>query len=167
MVSGPEDDFASFLDFGDLNFSGFGDGSVSGTPQASGDGADGSAMDMSMEGGGNAATGMISHPGIQQNTTPLANPMNGFQEAFTGLGSPVPFIARQQSHQQAQAQMQMQQQARYYGHSAVPPTPNSLELHGSHPEYFNPADRQQQIMFEHYRRHYNEQVRESGVDESR
>ena len=159
MVSAPEDDFSSFLDFGDLNFSAFGDGSVGGTPQASGGGGDGGAMDMSMEGAGTAVAAMISHSGAQHNS--LTNPMNGFQEAFAGIGSPVPFIARQQNQQQ-QAQMQMQQQSRYYGHNAVPPTPNSLELHGSHPDYFNPADRQQQLMFEHYRRQQNEQVR--GLD---
>ncbi len=163
MVSGPDDDFASFLDFGDLNFSAFGDGSVGGTPQASGVGGDGGAMDMSMEGVGNTAAGTISHPGIQQNS--LANSMNVFQETFAGLGSPVPFMTRQQSQQQ-QAQMQMQHQSSYYGHNAVPPTPNSLELHGGHPEYFNPADRQQQLMFEHYRRHQNEQVRGPKLEEA-
>ena len=155
MVSGSEDDFASFLDFGDLNFPVFGDSSVGGTPQASGGSGDGGAMDMSMEGAEAAAPGMISHPGVEQSS--IENPMNGFQETFPGMNSPTPFMTRQQSQQQA-AHLQMQQHPRYYGHNAVPPTPNSLEMHGNQSDYYNPADRQQQLMYEHYRRHQNEQV---------
>ena len=164
MVSGPEDDFASFLDFGDLNFPTFSDGSASGTPQPSGSSGDAGAMDMPMENTGATAAGMISHPGIEQ--TPLDNSMDGFQDHFPGLNSPVPFMTSQQDQQQ-QARLQMQQQSRYYGHNAVPPTPNSLEMHGNHSEYYNTADRQQQLMYEHYRRHQHEQVKGIISDGSR
>ena len=161
MVSGPEDDFANFLDFGDLSFSNFSDNGA-GTPQANGvspglQHGDAGPMDMSMEGAASAA-GLMAHSGAtQQDAIPHA--MNGFQEPFPDMTSPAEYMSRQHSQQH----MQMQQHPRYYGHNAVPPTPNSLEMHGAHPEYYNPADRQQQLMYEHYRRHQNEQVRGLGI----
>lgn len=156
LVSGPEDDFANFLDFGDLNFSTFGDGSVEGTPQVNGTSGDAGPMDTSLEGAGNGEVEMMSHPAIQQN--PMAHSMHAFQEAFPEMSSPVELLSRQHSQHHQQALIHMQQHPRYYGHNAVPPTPNGLEMHGNHPEYYNPADRQQQLMYEHYRRHQNEQM---------
>ena len=173
MVSGPEDDFTNFLDFSDLNFSAFGDSSVGSTPQANGGNGDTGAMDTTMEGAGLAAAAMMSHAGIQHNA--MTHSLNGFQETLPDMTPPAEFLShqqhnrpQQQQHHQANQQQQQQnhlhlqqqqQQSRYYGHTSVPPTPNSLEMHGGQSEYYNPAERQQQLMYEHYRRHQNDQVR--------
>ena len=176
LVSGPEDDFTNFLDFSDLNFSAFGDGSVGGgTPQASGAGdGDAGVMDLVSEGAGIPVAGMMSHAGIQRNA--MAHSINGFQESLPDMTSSADFLIhqqhrrqqqQQQHHQQQQQQhqshLQLQQQPRYYGHDTVPPTPNSLEMHGGHSEYYNPTDRQQQLMYEHYRRHQIDQVRRGST----
>lgn len=163
MVSGPEDEFASFLDFGDLNFAAFGDGTnapVNGTagPLQPQDGG-ANVMDTNMEG---TPTGPILGAGMPQMQEPAQmNGMTGFEGAMPDVDISSDFLDGQQPrHAQRHPQMQ---QPRYYGHNPVPPTPNSLEMHGSHGEYYQShVDRQQQLMYEHYRRHHqNDQVRSS------
>ena len=49
--------------------------------------------------------------------------------------------------------------AQFYGHGGVPPTPNSMEMHGMH-RHFSTVDPQHtQAMFEAYQRKQQEQVR--------
>lgn len=154
MVSAPEDDFASFLDFGDINFSAF-----DGIPEPDADlqqqhGA--GAMDTSMEG----PTGILGlehgqmlHQIGQHSAAPA---LSGFQSS----SEPFPDLALQSElfeHQQRQ-QIHMQNQ-RYHAQHAVPPTPNSLEMHGGHAQYYRAATDHQQIhMYDHYRRSHKDQV---------
>ena len=154
MVSGPEDDFANFLDFTDLGFGGYDAVDL----QQNGAGA----MDTSME----DAAGMLGldQGHIQQPPPPPpsmdqrnhATPMNGFHgstESFAELAM------QQDLYDQQQQQIHMQNQ-RYHGQNVVPPTPNSLEMHGGHAQYYrNPADHQQLHIYDHYRRSQKDQVR--------
>ena len=151
-----EDDF-NFLDFGDLGFSCYGAVDL----QQNGAGA----MDTSMEG----ATGMLGleqgHMQLQQEEPPPmdhqnhANPINDFPastESFPGLTMQQDLFDHQQ---QQQLHMQHQQ---YHGQNVVPPTPNSLEIHGGHAQYYRtPADHQQLQIYEHYKRSQKDQVRAS------
>lgn len=184
LVSAPEDEFASFLDFGNLDFSAYSDGS--GTPQAGANGAShgGDADDLlngSAEGGQGGLHGAIMGtdldgvptPGMMSNHIGAMQP--GAMEIMSGFGPnqfpdlntmPADYLGQQQQQQQAQQMHSLQHTPRYYGHNAVPPTPNSLEIHGSHSAdyYHHHADRTQAIMYEHYRRHQNEQVGLLGSD---
>lgn len=86
-----------------------------------------------------------------------------FPEAFSDLDPANTFLTggrrQQQQQQQAPPGHPQTHLPRFYGHNPVPPTPNSLEMHGSQAEFYqNHADRQHQLMYEHYRRHQNEQV---------
>ena len=156
IVSGPEDEFANFLDFTDLGFGGY-DG-IDLQPNGAG------AMDTSMEG---AATILGLDQGqmqLQQEQPPPmdqrnhATPMNGFHgstESFSDLAMQQDLFDQQQQQQQ---QLHMQNQ-RYQGPNVVPPTPSSLEMHGGHAQYYpNPADHQQVHMYDHYRRNQKDQV---------
>ena len=154
MVSGPEDEFANFLDFTDLGFGGY-DG-VDLQQNGAGD------MDTSMEG----AAGMLGlgqeHMQLQQEQPPPmdqpnhSTPINGFH----GSTESFPDLIMQQElfDQQQQQQLHMQHQ-RYHGPNVVPPTPNSLEIHGGHAQYYRtPADHQQLHMYDHYRQNQKDQV---------
>lgn len=149
--SGPEDEFASLFDFTDLGFGGYDAVDL----QQNGAGA----MDTSMEG----AAGMLGleQGHIQQQQPPMdqrthATPLNGFH----GSTESFPDLAMQQDlfDQQQQQQLHMQNQ-RYPGQNVVPPTPNSLEMHGGHAQFYRtPADHQQLHMYDHYRRNQKDQV---------
>ena len=157
IVSGPEDEFANFLDFTDLAFAGY-DG-IDLQPNGAG------AMDTSMEG---AATMLGLDHGqmqLQQEQPPLpmdqqnhATPMNGFHastEPFSDLAMQQDILDQQQQQQQ---QLHMQNQ-RYRGPNVVPPTPSSMEMHGGHAQYYpTAADHQQIHMYDHYRRNQKDQV---------
>ena len=147
----PEDEFANFLDFTDLGFAGYDAVDL----QQHGAGA----MDTSME----DAAGMLALDQAQMQQQPPsmdqrnhATPMNG----FNGSTESFPDLAMQQDlfDQQQQHQLHVQNQ-RYHGPNVVPPTPNSLELHGGHAQYYRTqADHQQLQMYDHYRRHQKDQV---------
>ncbi|KAL9075913.1 MAG: hypothetical protein Q9161_001307 [Pseudevernia consocians] len=149
--SGTEDEFANLFDFSDLGFGGY--DAVDLQQNEAG------AMDTSMEG----AAGMLGleQGHIQQQQPPMdqrnhTTPLNGFHgstESFQDL-------AMQQDlfDQQQQQQLHMQNQ-RYHGQNVVPPTPNSLEMHGGHAQYYRtPADHQQLHIYDHYRRTQKDQM---------
>ena len=154
IVSGPEDAFADFLDFTDLGFGGFDGVDL----QQNGAGA----MDTSMEG----AAGMLGleqgqmqlqqeqpPPMDQQNHVPSLNGFHGSTESFQD-------IAMQQDpfDQQQQQQLHIQNQ-RYHGPNVVPPTPNSLEMHGGQAQYYRtPLDHHQMHVYDPYRRNQKDQV---------
>ncbi|KAK3178739.1 hypothetical protein OEA41_000876 [Lepraria neglecta] len=153
MVSGPEDEFANFLDFGDLNFSAF-DGIPQSDAELQQNGV--GAMDTSMEdtaGMLGLEQGQMQHQMGQQNHSA---PMNGFH----GSTDSFPDLAMQSElfDQQQQQQLHMQNQ-RYHGQNVVPPTPNSMELHGGHAQYYRtPADHPQLHMYDHYRRQKDQMI---------
>ena len=154
MVSGPEEDFSTFLEFGDLQltFPGFDGGSQNrGEVQE-----DAGAMDTATE---NSAVMMGLDDGRMQQhleqPTSMAT-MNGFNAAqtFPDMGMQAEFLDQ---HSQPHFSMQGQQ---YHGQHIVPPTPRSIEIHGDQARYSHqPVDPQAQAMYEHYRRKQKDQVR--------
>ena len=156
MVSGPEEDFSNFLEFGDLQlaFPGF-DGAPQNCAEAR---EDGGAMDTSTE---NPAGMMgLENEQMQQ---PLEQPttmatINGFHasaQPFPDMGMQAEFLEQQpQPHYVMQGQQ-------YHGQHIVPPTPRSIEMHGDPTRYSQqPVDSQAQAMYEHYRRKQKDQVSE-------
>ncbi|KAM0796164.1 helix-loop-helix DNA-binding domain-containing protein [Usnea florida] len=60
--------------------------------------------------------------------------------------------------QQQQQQLHLHNQ-QYHGQNVVPPTPNSLEMHGGHAQYYRtPIDHQQLHMYDPYRRSQKDQM---------
>jgi hypothetical protein len=155
MVSGPEDEFANFLDFGDLNFATF-----DGIPHSDAELQQNSAgaMDTSMEGTAGMLgleQGQMQHQIGQHHPTPM-NGFHGSTDSFPDLAIQSELFEQQQQQQQ----LHMQDQ-RYHGQNVIPPTPNSMDMHGAHAQYYRtPADHPQLHMYDHYRRQ-KDQVRSS------
>ncbi|KAL9099157.1 MAG: hypothetical protein Q9163_005306 [Psora crenata] len=153
MISNPDDEFSSFLDFGELNFSAFDSAAtteaIDSALQQDGEGP----MDTMMAGSGGLFGLEQAHLEQQQQADVSAQiPAIGefYQEPFD--------IEAQLFHQQRQRQIQLQQH-RYRAPNVVPPTPNSIEMHGGQVHYYQPRmDQQQQQMYEQYRRHQKDQV---------
>ena len=157
MVSAPGEDFTDLFDLGDFNFPTF-----DGIPQNDADlqqQQDGAgAMDTSMQ----DPVGMLGlehgnlHQEVGQQSAPPS--MNGFQ----GSTESFPDLALQSElfdqHHRRHIQMQNQH---YPGQHVIPPTPNSLEMHAGHPQYYGtPADQQQLHLYHQLRRnHQKDQVR--------
>lgn len=149
MISAQEDEFADFVDFGDIDFSAFQDIPPGDTDlQHNGAGA----MDTSMD--GNVGTFGLEQGHLQQHQTkphhsqaPLMNGFHGSTDSFPDLAMQSETFEQQQQHQ---IHMQAQQ---YHGQNAVPPTPNSMEMHGAHSHYYRtPMDQAQLHMYDQYRR---------------
>ena len=141
MVSGPEDEFANFLDFAELNFSSFDPLSQTEAELQNGVGA----MDTSMEGAGmlGLEQGQMHHHIGQPIHETQINGFHGSSESFPDL---------MQSELYEQQQLHLQNQ-RYHARNVVPPTPTSMELHGAHAQYYHtPIDHQQLHIYDHYRR---------------
>ena len=166
------DDF-SFLELPDLNLdfpaldeaapSASGEASLHATPQL--------------------ANGQPQRPSVSQSGTQegllagLKDGVNGLSHRMEGVEVPTPVgraSAAQQKQSDAQLLAQYRQQppqhppsyhaqaaAHFYGPGRVPPTPNSMEMHGMH-RHFSVADHQQaQALYEAYSRKQQEQVRTS------
>lgn len=77
-------------------------------------------------------------------------------ESIVELDAQIQFLQHQRQQQQ-QRQIQ-DQQRNYYAHNRiVPPTPNSLEMHGSQPQFYPQSDPQHQAMFDRYQMQVKEQ----------
>ena len=154
-MPGPQDEFANFLDFADLDFTGYDTVDL----QQNGAGA----MDTSIEGSAGMLGLESGHMPQQQQQQPSpmdqrnhATPMNG----YNGSTESFPDLAMQQDpfDQQQQQQLHLHNQ-QYHGQNVVPPTPNSLEMHGGHAQYYRtPIDHQQLHMYDPYRRSQKDQV---------
>lgn len=157
MVSGPEDDFASFLEFSDLqlNFPAF-DGNVH---QDAGEMQQEtvSTMDARMDNG----VGMMGNVQQQQidphlmPSTPMAglSSIDGSNESLMDLN-----MQAQMHRQRQQQQYQQQAQSHYQRQGMVPPTPNSIEMHGRSHYYPQMDHAQAQAVYEHYARKQQDQV---------
>ena len=145
MVSGPDEDFANFLEFGDLqlSFPSFDNVPQNGV-QVQRD-AD-VAMDTPMEN----ATEM---PGYGESHGPPQ--LNGYG-ANQGQLLDIQVSAEHfNQHPQAYAKGGPQ-----YVHGMIPPTPNSIEMQGGHPGYYQMPAHQQAHLYEYYQQSQRDQVRE-------
>ncbi|MCJ1409157.1 hypothetical protein MMC19_003235 [Ptychographa xylographoides] len=155
MVSAPEDDFSSFLDFNDLqlNFSTFDGASPEGE---SGRQGLGHGIDAEMENG----VGMMVmkdgdlqqqiDPSLASMPTALPEPqdVHSSSESLLDMNMQVQLFHQQQLHYHQQLRME----ALYHQRPGmVPPTPTSLEIHGQ-PRSYPQMDPTQRAMYEHYAR---------------
>ncbi|KAH6671394.1 helix-loop-helix DNA-binding domain-containing protein [Halenospora varia] len=169
-----QDDFDQFLDMGTLQFD-FQDFNAQQVQQAAQlmQQNDPSSMDQSgMDNGGvmghdttmqehmPSMTTAASHPSILG--APISHEHSS-SESLVELDAQIQYLQqqrnqKQQQHQQQQQQRQMQEQQRNYYAQArmIPPTPNSMELHGAS-QFYTQSDPQQQAMFERYRMQMKDQ----------
>lgn len=149
MVSGPEEEFASFLEFGDLQLS---------FPPFEGAVQDGS--ELQQEPGGAIDTPMGNEAGVleledghnhqemnQRNPLRFVGGYQGSTESFHEIHMPTELF---NPHQQPQLQMHG---PHYRGQNIIPPTPNSIEMHGDQARYYRPAA---QATYERYGRNQHQ-----------
>ncbi|KAL8860316.1 MAG: hypothetical protein Q9178_003287 [Gyalolechia marmorata] len=154
MVSGPDDDFSNFLEFSDLqlDFPPF-DASPHNGPEIH----DSPGPSMDLHTNNNPSGFLAFHPGVmQQFGGPSALP------DFTAASQVFPDIPDMNMPSQLYEQQQLQHQLSqhpaygpsYNGHHMVPPTPNSIEIHGGLPQYQHMvSNNHARAMYEHHRRH--------------
>ncbi|MCJ1283708.1 hypothetical protein MMC26_003039 [Xylographa opegraphella] len=154
MVSGPEDDFASFLEFGDLqlNFPTFDEEQQT---VAGGQAGPIPGLNTTMA----TEVGMVAmkEGEIQQQIDPNLAAMrlspqdlrelHGASESSMDLSIQAQMFHQQQLNYHQQRLMQ----GHYHRQGMVPPTPNSLEMHGQ-PRSYPQMDPQARAMYEHYAR---------------
>lgn len=155
MVSGPEDEFASFLEFGDLQLT---------FPYEGGhqDGRElqqepGGGMDTSM--GNGAGVVRLENGPVQQQMDQCSSmaAMNGYHastEPFHDLN-----IQGEIFNQQQQSHLHLHG-PQYNGQNVIPPTPNSMEMHGEQARYYQSSrDHHSQAMYDRLGRNQKDQVR--------
>ncbi|KAI9875582.1 MAG: hypothetical protein M1830_008321 [Pleopsidium flavum] len=158
MVSAPEDDFASFLEFGDLQLN-YGNYEVT-TQDGQGVSHDsGNVMDTTMEnaggpnglGEGHIQHQQVEHDGIQQSDLPSMEDMTGSTDSLMDLNIQAQIFHQQQQHQQMQSQT-------FHRQAIIPPTPNSMKMHGGTGHYYPQMDSQAQAIYERYSRMKEDQM---------
>ena len=161
MGPGPEDEFASFLEFGDLQLS----FPTFDTEQHAVEGAQEGpipGLDTNME----TEVGImgIKEGEIQQQIDPNLAAMqlspqdlrdlNGSSESSMNLSIQAQIFHQQQLNYHQQRLMQ----GHYHSQGMIPPTPNSLEMHGQ-PRSYPQVEPQARAIYDHYIRKQQDQVR--------
>jgi hypothetical protein len=120
---------------------------------------DGDAMDTRTDGGHRQMahdTAMQDH--ISSMTTAGGHPAipgppidaQSSSESLVELDAQIQYL-QQQRHRQQQRQLQEQQRNFYAQNRMIPPTPNSVEMHGGNPQFYHQSNPQHQAMYELFR----------------
>jgi len=154
IVSAPDDEFGNFLEFGDLqlDFPSFERVAHDGRTDRQDVDAD-TSMDATMEIAPAMVDFGIAHMS-QQPQQPTSNPLmsyNGMGQLFN-----MP-MSREQFHESQHPHPHIKTQRQYHP-GMVPPTPNSIEMHGGMPGYYHTPVHQQPQAFEYYQRSQRDQV---------
>ncbi|KAI4251995.1 MAG: hypothetical protein LQ352_004532 [Teloschistes flavicans] len=157
MVSGPEDDFSNFLEFSDLqlNFPSF-----DANPHDGGEMQDGSGTAMEMQSSNSAGDILgFQHDGMQQFGDPtVMGDFGSSSQVFADIDMPSQLFGQQQQHPHQVPQPRPYGQL-YNGHPMVPPTPNSMEMHGGHAPYQQAlSNNHARAMYDHYRTQHKSQT---------
>jgi hypothetical protein len=98
-------------------------------------------------------TTATSHPAIQGGAISHAHSSN---ESLVELDAQIQYLQHQRNQQQ-QRHLQEQQRNYYAQNRMIPPTPNSIELHGGNPQFYPHSDPQQQALYDRFRLQVKEQ----------
>ena len=154
MVPGPEEEFANFLDFGDLqlDFSPF-DGVA---PDGRGAQQDADVvMDTAMDNGPEMVDFGMGHNLHQPEQTTPHPSTNGYTSSAEHVFQMQSVGEHYRPDRHAQMNMKLPRQ---YPPGMVPPTPNSLELQGGVPGYYQASMHTQAHAYEHYQRSQGDNV---------
>jgi hypothetical protein len=161
------DDFQQFLDMGMNNL---GDNLQFDFPDYNGQQGQGGQL-MQQDEGERMQSRMDSAHGAMNHDTPMQEHIPAMTTAGShptipgpasngrpSSGSLVEIDAQIQYLQQQRQQRQMQEQQKFYARNGmIPPTPNSMELHGNNGQFYPQSDPQQQAMYERYRMQVKDQ----------
>lgn len=152
IVTGPEDELASFLEFGDLPLT-FAFDEATQHERGLQQEADG-AMDLPMANGAGMlplGDGQLQHRVDQQD--PMG-PISAYEPQFHQMN-----IAGELFHSHQHPHLQLQVPS-YRTPGMIPPTPTSIEMHGDPPRYYHTArDHQSQALYDRLGTNAKDQVR--------
>ncbi|KAL8972068.1 MAG: hypothetical protein Q9183_000740 [Haloplaca sp. 2 TL-2023] len=152
MVTEPENDFSNYLEFDDLqlNFSPFHDNPPNGEEIQD---VTGPTMEAHSDSNNNNAGGVMGyqHGGMPQFTDPTAfTDLDPSPHDFPDMTLAPQFFDQQQHHVQMAQPRQYPQS--FQPRTVIPPTPNSMEMHGGHAQYHQmAASNHMRAMYDHYR----------------
>lgn len=160
MVSGPEVDFSSFLEFGDLQLT-FPPYDANNHAGQETQGESNGAHQMEMQ-TSNDTAGAVDFQDC--NMPPFADPplLTGFDSSsavFSDLVMDPQLFEQQQQQLPNHIPQTLPYGQPYRGHNLIPHTPNSIEMHGGQPQYQHMASNHQaHTMYDHYRQQSKGQV---------
>jgi hypothetical protein len=124
---------------------------------------EGESMDTRMDGSAGQDTTMQEHmpsmtTATSHSTIPSTPITHGHpsSDSLVELDAQIQYLQHQRQ-QQHQRHMQEQQRNFYAQNQMIPPTPNSVEMHGGNPQFYTQSDPQQQAMYERFRMQVKEQ----------
>ena len=164
MVSAPDEEFAHFLEFGDLELDFPPFEALPQDGRAPEQGVDGDAdvdatLDHPMENAPAIADFGMGHIPQHPEQAPSNPLMNGYNGDLGQLFNMQTHREQLRPGHHTQAHMKTQ---RHYRSVMVPPTPNSVEMHGGLPGYYHTSVHQQPHVYEHYQRSQRDQVGTMG-----
>lgn len=173
MVAGPDEDFANFLEFGDLQL-GFnpleGLHQDDGKAQEHGD----IAMDIPLDPALDASMNLFGFDEgqvHQQQQQAQDQVTSGTADQNTNLDfysmPHIPNVPSQPHSQHQQSYQNIRVKHReFYGRSIIPPTPKSMEMGGGHAQYYHSPSMYSEQAYEHLRQRQRNNVRRTD-DSSR
>ena len=111
------------------------------------------AQDTTMQEHIPSMTTATSHPTIP--AAPIAHSHTS-TDSLVDLDAQIQYLQHQRQQQQ-QRQIQEQQRNFYAQNRMIPPTPNSVEMHGGSAQFYPQSDSQQQALYERFRMQVKEQ----------
>lgn len=155
MLANPDNEFADFLDFGDLTFSAFNDATLhnhgESNPLAQ---ADAGPVQAQMENPTNAIS--MGQRVMPQKAESRRNQRSVVPDFYNMASLNADLFSQQHENQPG-----VHQHA-YHPANMVPPTPNSIEMHAGQPQYYPIIDRQQQQMYDNYQLQQRHQVTDTS-----
>ncbi|KAG0650992.1 Phosphorus acquisition-controlling [Hyphodiscus hymeniophilus] len=115
--------------------------------------SEGDSMDTTMQEHMPSMTSSTSHPTIA--AAPIAHTHHS-SDSLVELDAQIQALQYQRQQQHAR-QMQELQRSFYAQSRMIPPTPNSVEMHGGSAQFYPQSDPQQQAMYERFRMQVKEQ----------
>ena len=172
MVAGPDEDFASFLEFEDLQL---GFNSLESLAQHGGKVHDNGdvAMDMPLDPALDTSMTLFGFEEAQVHQQPQRAQEQSITSGTADQNANLDFYSMQhmrnlpsqhQSQQQQQSHQNMQvKRHEFYGRSVIPPTPNSMEMSGGHLQYYHSPSMYSEQAYEHLRQRQRNNVRSIDV----
>ena len=158
MVAGSEDEFTNFLEFGDLQLS-FPD-FISAPQNDVGNGQPDAAMDVSMGDVNDILDGEdntlhhLEPNGVGPPELQFLESGHGSTDSLQDINMQAELFRCQQYHHQPYSYQSPHVHRQY----SIPATPNSVELHNSHIQYYDAMGAQPQYVYENYVQKRKDQV---------
>jgi hypothetical protein len=160
ILSG-HDDFGQFLDMnnlGDFDFQDFNShqnqaGEIMHQNEAESMDTRMGGQDTTMQEHMPSMTTATTHPAIS--AAPIAH-SHPSTDSLVDIDAQIQYLQHQRQQQQLR-HMQEQQRNFYAQNRMIPPTPNSVEMHGGNARFYPQSDPQQQAMYERFRMQLTEQ----------